>query len=82
MEKYKWLRDPTMLVSRESLLRLSTQASGGAMKGATVPADNLLETLEAMRTKDGHNLVRNHMPEPNLGKDERGLVKGMLTYKE
>ena len=37
--------------------------------------------MEAMRTKDGHNLVRNHMPEPILEKDERGLVKGMLTYK-
>ena len=81
VEKYKWLRDPTMLVSREHLLRLSSQVSGGAMKGVVVPADNLLKTMEAMRTKDGHNLVRNHMPEPILEKDERGLVKGMLTYK-
>ena len=82
MEKYKWLRDPTMFISRESLLRLSSQVSGGAMKGVIVPADNLLKTLEAMRTKDGHNLVRNHIPDPNLEKDERGLVNGMLTYKD
>lgn len=70
-----------MLVSRESLLRLSSRLVGGAMKGTTVPADNLLKTLEAMRTKDGHNLVRNHMPEPILEKNERDLVIGMLTYK-
>lgn len=82
MEKYKWLRDPTILVSRESLLRLSSQVSGGAMKGVVVQGEDLLKTMEAMRTKDGHNLVRNHMPEPNLEKDERGLVRGMLTYKE
>lgn len=82
VEKYKWLRDPTMLVSRESLLRLSAQVSGGAMKGTAVQGEDLLKTLEAMRTKDGHNLVKNHMPEPNLEKDERGLVIGMLTYKD
>ena len=82
LEKYKWLRDPTMLVSRESLLRLSSQVSGGSMKGVVVPADNLLKTMEAMRNKDGHNLVRNHLSEPNLSEAERGLVIGMLTYKE
>lgn len=82
LEKYKWLRDPTMLVSRESLLLLSSQISGGAMKGVVVPADNLLKTMKAMRTKDGPILVRNHMPDPNLEKDERGLVKAMLTYKD
>ena len=82
LEKYKWLREPTMLVSRESLLRLSSQVSGGSMKGVVVPADNLLKTMEAMRNKDGHNLVRNHLSEPNLSEAERGLVIGMLTYKE
>ena len=82
VEKYKWLRAPTMLVSREQMLRLSVQALGGEIKGVSVSADNLLKAMEAMRTKDGHNLVRNHMPEPNLEKDERGLVKGMLTYKD
>lgn len=82
LEKYKWLRDPTMLVSRESLLRLSSQVSGGAMKGVVVPADNLIKTMEAMRTKDGHNLVRNHIPELILSEAERGLVIGMLTYKD
>ena len=81
MEKYKWLRDPTMLVSRESLLRLSSQVSGGAMKGTSVQGENLLKTMESTGIKDGHKLVRNHMPEPILEKDERGLVKGMLTYK-
>ena len=82
MEKYKWFREPTMLVSRESLLRLSSQVSGGAMKGTSVQGEDILKTMEAMRTKDGHNLVRIHMPEPILEKDERGLVIGMLTYKE
>lgn len=82
VEKYKWLRDPTMFISRESLLRLSSRLVGGAMKGTAVQGEDLLKTLEAMRTKGGHILVKNHMPEPNLEKDERGLVKGMLTYKD
>ena len=82
LEKYKWLRDPTMLVSREQMLRLSVQALGEEIKGVSVSADNILKTMEAMRIKDGHNLERNHMPEPILEKDERGLVKGMLTYKD
>jgi hypothetical protein len=82
LEKYKWLRDPTMLVSREQILRLSVQALGEEIKSVSVSADNILKAMEAMRTKDGHNLVRNHMPEPNLEKNERGLVKGMLTYKD
>lgn len=82
LEKYKWFREPTMLVSREQMIRLSVQALGGAIKGVSVSADNLLQAMEAMRTKDGHNLVRNHIPQPNLEKDERGLVKGMLTYKD
>ena len=82
LEKYKWLRDPTMLVSRESLLRLSSQVSGGAMKGTSVQGENLLKTLESMGIKDGHKLVRNHMPEPILAEAERDLVIGMLTYKD
>ena len=82
VEKYKWLRVPTMLVSREQMLRLSVQALGEEIKDVSVSADNLLKAMEAMRAKDGHNLVRNHMPDPNLEKDERGLVKGMLTYKD
>ena len=82
MEKYKWLRDPTMLVSREQMLRLSVQALGEEIKSVSVSADKILKAMEAMRTKDGHNLVRKHMPEPNLEKDERGLVKAMLTYKD
>lgn len=82
LEKYKWLRDPTMLVSRESLLRLSSQVSGGAMKGTSVQGENLLKTLESMGIKDGHKLVKNHMPEPILAEAERDLVIGMLTYKD
>ena len=82
LEKYKWLRDPTMLVSRESLLRLSSQVSGGAMKGTSVQGENLLKTMESTGIKDGHKLVRNHMPEPILAETERDLVIGMLTYKD
>lgn len=82
VEKYKWLRDPTMLISRESLLRLSSQVSGGAMKGTTVQGEDLLKTLEAMRTKDVHNMVNGHLPTPDLGKDERGFQYGQLTYKK
>ena len=82
LEKYKWLRDPTMLVSREQMLQLSNQVSGGAMKGTAVQRETLLKTLEAMRTKDWRNIKRNYIAQPNLEKDERGLVKGMLTYKD
>jgi hypothetical protein len=82
LEKYKWLREPSMLVSREQMLQLSNQVSGGAMKGTSVQGESLRKTLEAMGIKDGNKLVRNHIPEPNLEKDERGLVKGMLTYKD
>ena len=84
VEKYNWLRQPEMVVSREELMRLAAHTSVDIekLKANVVSGDNILKRMEALRTQDGHNVVRDHLPAPDLGKDERGFQYGSLTYKK
>lgn len=84
VEKLKWLRQPEMVVSRESLMRLATHTSVNIekLKGNVFPGFNIFKRIKAIRTQDGHNVVRDHLPTPDLGKDKRGFQYGSLTYKK
>lgn len=84
VEKYNWLRQPEMMVSREELMRLAAHTSIDIekLKANAVSGDNILKRMVAFRTQDGHSLVCDHIPTPDLGKDKRGFQYGSLTYKK
>ena len=84
VDKYNWLRQPEMVVSREEIMRLTTQSSVGieTLKANAVSVGNILKRKEELCTKDGHHVVRDHIPATDLGKDERGFQHGQLTYKK
>ena len=84
VDKYNWLRQPEMVVSREGIMRLATHTSVDIekLKFNSVSGCNILKRIETLRAKDGHNVVSDHIPTTDLGKDDRGFQYGQLTYKK